>query len=150
MFPPSLVATPPLEQGRECALDEIFNLKAAEEQKLKTFRIAAFHAQKFYGRSARIHFLRHVKKLRLKTSLATYKKVRKPLSRRMKVRKHIKVRYHLSCGVKDNVTQKTHGIWQRHVFLTKSWFCSDSQCIDFALCPTFTFPVLGKTYVLSN
>ena len=32
------------------------------------------------------------------TALATYKKC---------VNIHIKVRYHLSCGVKDNVTQKS-------------------------------------------
>ena len=34
----------------------------AEAQKPKTFRIASFYAQKFSGRSARIHFLRHIKK----------------------------------------------------------------------------------------
>ena len=33
-----------------------------EAQKPKTFRIAAFYAQNFSGRSARIHFLRHIKK----------------------------------------------------------------------------------------
>ena len=36
----------------------------AEAQKPKTFRIASFYAQKFSGRSARIHFSRHVKKAR--------------------------------------------------------------------------------------
>ena len=35
-----------------------------EAQKPKTFRIASFYAQKFSGRSARIHFSRHVKKAR--------------------------------------------------------------------------------------
>ena len=33
-----------------------------EAQKHKTFRIAAFYAQNFSGRSARIHFSRHIKK----------------------------------------------------------------------------------------
>ena len=33
-----------------------------EAQKPKTFRIAAFYAQNFSGRSARIHFSRHIKK----------------------------------------------------------------------------------------
>ena len=35
---------------------------AAEAQKPKTFRIAAFYAQIFSGRSARIRFSRHIKK----------------------------------------------------------------------------------------
>ena len=33
-----------------------------EAQNPKFFRIAAFHAQKFSGRSARIHVSRHIKK----------------------------------------------------------------------------------------
>ena len=37
---------------------------APEAQKTKTFRIAAFYAQFFSGRSAWIHFSRHVKKAR--------------------------------------------------------------------------------------
>ena len=45
----------------------------SEAQKPKTFRIAAFYAQNFSGRSARIHFLQHVKK------------ARNPLSRHIKI-----------------------------------------------------------------
>ena len=37
---------------------------SSEAQKPKTFRIAAVYAQFFSGRSARIHFLRHIKKAR--------------------------------------------------------------------------------------
>ena len=37
-------------------------MEHAEAQKPRTFRIAAFYAQKFSGRSARIHFSRHIKK----------------------------------------------------------------------------------------
>ena len=41
---------------------EVFIMGGAEAQKPKTFRIAAFYAQNFSGRSARIHFSRHIKK----------------------------------------------------------------------------------------
>ena len=49
----------------------------AEAQKPKTFRIAAFYAQKFSGRSARIQFSQHVKKARNPLS-RHIKKVRNP------------------------------------------------------------------------
>ena len=56
---------------------------AAEAQKPKTFRIAAFYAQNFSGRSARIQFSRHIKKAG-ETLLRHIKKVRNPLSRHIK------------------------------------------------------------------
>ena len=55
----------------------------AEAQKPKTFRIASFYAQKFSGRSARIHFSRHIKKAR-NFLLRHIKKARNPLSRHIK------------------------------------------------------------------
>ena len=54
----------------------------SEAQKPKTFRIAAFYAQFFSGRSARIHFSRHVKKARNPLSRHT-NKARNHLSRHM-------------------------------------------------------------------
>ena len=45
-----------------------------EAQKPKTFRIAAIHAQKLSGRSARIHFAATRQKARKTLSLTTYKK----------------------------------------------------------------------------
>ena len=43
-------------------VSEATHALVAEAQKPETFRIAAFYAQIFSGRSARIHFSRHIKK----------------------------------------------------------------------------------------
>ena len=55
----------------------------AEAQKPKTFRIAAFYAQNFSGRSARIYFYRDTSKKRVILS-RDIKKVRKRLSQHIK------------------------------------------------------------------
>ena len=51
------------EEGKDEVV-ELLLTSDPEAQKPKTFRIASFYAQKFSGRSARIHFSRHVKKAR--------------------------------------------------------------------------------------
>ena len=62
-IPPKIHKYPPLWAAQQ------ITLFAPEAQKPKTFRIAAFYAQKFSGQSARIHFSRH-----MQSSLATYQK----------------------------------------------------------------------------
>ena len=63
--------------------DFLADHQTPEAQKPKTFRIASFYAQKFSGRSARIHFSRHIKKAR-NFLLQHIKKARNPLSRHIK------------------------------------------------------------------
>ena len=62
-------------------LSDFDRTRGPEDQKPKTFRIAAFYAQNFSGRSARIHFLRNIKNVILSHNIS---KKRVTLSRDIK------------------------------------------------------------------
>ena len=70
---------PPSSSTISSSSSSTFSSSSSEAQKPKTFRVAAFYAQFFSGRSARKHFLRHAKNARKYLS-RHIKKMRNPFS----------------------------------------------------------------------